>query len=151
MPSPVARIWNKQILRPVGETALGNPAEDLKTAMMERLRADTAFSAGVDGRIFTAEPRDLLAAWIGATRFDAGSEVIDLLTTIHVRVGTGTEAANALLDIATAVFAEPPIVDGISAASWALDYREVRLEEEHSAYHGLARFRATAKIAPSLA
>jgi hypothetical protein len=119
--------------------------------MVERLRADTAFSAGVGGRIFTAEPRDLLAAWIGATRLDAGSEVIDLLTTIHVRVGTGTEAADALLDIATAVFAEPPTVDGISVTSWALDYREVRQEEEHSAYHGLARFRAEAQIVPPLA
>jgi hypothetical protein len=123
----------------------------LKTAMVERLRADAAFSVGVDGRIFTAEPRDLLAAWIGATRFDTGSVSIDLLATIHVRVSTATEAANALLDIATAVFAEPPAVEGISIASWALDYREVRLEEEHSAYHGLARFRANARVAPSSA
>lgn len=130
---------------------MGNPADDLKTAMIERLQADAAFSVGVEGRIFASEPRDLLAAWIGATRFDAGGEVIDLLATIHVRVGTGTEAANALLDIATAVFAEPPTVEEISIASWALDYREVRLEEEHSAYHGLARFRAVAKIGPSLA
>jgi hypothetical protein len=74
-----------------------------------------------------------------------------LLATIHVRVSTGTEAANALLDIATAVFAEPPTTEGISIASWALDYREVRLEEEHSAYHGLARFRADAQIVPLLA
>jgi hypothetical protein len=74
-----------------------------------------------------------------------------LLATIHVRVSTGTEAANALLDIATAVFAEPPTAEGISIASWAPDYREVRLEEEHSAYHGLARFRADAQIAPPFA
>ncbi len=129
---------------------MGNPAEDLKTAMVERLRVDQGFSVGVGGQIFATEPRDLLAAWIGATRFDAGSGSIDLLATIHVRVGTGTEVANALLDIATAVFGEPPTVEGISIASWALDYREVRLEEEHSAYHGLARFRAVAKIGPLL-
>jgi hypothetical protein len=119
--------------------------------MAERLQADTAFSARVEGRIFAAEPRDLLAAWIGATRFDAGGGSIDLLATIHVRVGTGTEVANALLDIATAVFAEPPTVEAISIASWALDYREVRLEEEHSAFHGLARFRAEARLASPLA
>lgn len=124
---------------------MANLAEELKTAMLERLRADQGFSAGVEGRIFTAEPRDLLAAWIGATGFDAGGGVIDLLATVHVRVGTGMGAANALIEIASAAFAEPPIMDGIYITLWAPDYREVRLEEEHSAYHGLARFRAKAQ------
>jgi hypothetical protein len=118
--------------------------------MVERLRADQGFSARVEGRIFAAEPKDLLAAWVGATGFDAGDGVVDLIATIHVRVGTGMEAANGLIEIATVALTEPPIVDGISITSWRPDYREVRLEEEHSAHHGLARFRASARVAPSL-
>jgi hypothetical protein len=127
---------------------LASLADELKTAMVERLRADQGFSARVEGRIFAAEPKDLLAAWVGATGFDAGDGLVDLLATVHVRVRTGTEAANALIEIARAVFAEPPAVGGISITSWRPDYREARLEEEHTAYHGLARFRANAQVIP---
>jgi hypothetical protein len=121
---------------------LGNPAEDLKTAMMKRLRADAAFSHGVEGKIFATEPRDSPATWIGTTTVASGDGAIDLLATVHVRISAGKEAALALIEAASAIFAETPIVDGVSISSWRPDYHEVRLDEEHSAYHGLARFRA---------
>jgi hypothetical protein len=129
---------------------LGNPAEDLKTALMERLRADPEFSRGMNGRIFSAEPQEPPAAWIGATAF-AGDGTIDLIATVHIRIAAPKETASALVDAAQVVFVDPPIVDGISISSWRADYREVRLDEEHSAYHGLARFRANGQIVPPLA
>ncbi|WP_311029287.1 hypothetical protein [Mesorhizobium koreense] len=127
---------------------MGNPAEELKAAMVERLRADAVFSARVD-RILATEPRDQPAAWIGATAFGAGNGAIDLIATVHVRISTGKEAASTLIDAAWVIFAETPIVNGVSISSWRPDYHEVRLDEEHSAYHGLARFRADAWVTPS--
>jgi hypothetical protein len=129
---------------------LGNPAEELKTAMMERLRASAEFSRALNGRIFSAEPREPPAAWIGATAH-AGDGTIDLIATVHIRIAAAKETASALVDLAQAAFVDPPIADGISISSWRPEYREVRLDEEHSAYHGLARFRADAQVVPPLA
>jgi hypothetical protein len=130
----------------LGEIGLANLINGLKSAMIDRLRADTAFSLGVEGRIFVSEPRELPAAWIGATAFDAGDGAIDLVATIHVWISTGKEIASALVGAAQAAFVEPPAAGGISIISWRTAYREVRLDGEHSAYHGLARFRANARV-----
>jgi hypothetical protein len=116
-------------------------------AMAERLQANTGFSARVGGRIFTAEPKNPPAVWIGATAFETRDGAIDLIATIHVRVMAAKEAALALIDAVQAAFVEPPVVDGISITSWRSDYHELRLDEEDSAYHGLARFRANAQVA----
>jgi hypothetical protein len=125
---------------------LGNPAEELKAAMLERLQASAEFSGAVGGRIFAAEPTEPPAAWIGVTAF-AGDSAIDLIATIHVRIAGAKEAAVSLIDAVEVMLAEPPILDGMSICSWRSNYREVRLDEEHSAYHGLARFRAEALLA----
>jgi hypothetical protein len=129
---------------------LANLADELKAAMLERLRADQGFAVGVKNRIFESEPGDLLGAWIGATGFDAGGGVIDFVATVHVRVETGKEAAKVLIEIAKRTFAEAPTMDGISITGWQLGFHEARLEDENSAYHGLARFRAKAQIVSSL-
>jgi len=104
---------------------------------------------GVKNRILEAEPGDLLGAWIGATGFDAGDGVIDFVATVHVRVETGKDAATALIEIARRVFAEAPTMDGTSITAWQSGFHEARLEDENSAYHGLARFRAKAQIVSS--
>jgi hypothetical protein len=120
--------------------------------MLKGLRADAVFSMNVDGRISATEPRDPgepPAAWIGATVFDAGDGAIDLIATVHVMIVAEKETASALIDAAQATFVEPPNVNEISLSSWRLEYHEVRLEEEHSAYHGLVRFRADSRVTPS--
>lgn len=118
-------------------------AEELRAAMLVRLRASEAFSADVEGRISDQRPAEFPYAWVGVTETDvAGSDLVDLLATVHVWKRSGQDAAARLTQEARAMFDKPPSTESVSIVSWAMDYTEVRSNTEHSAWRGLVRFRA---------
>lgn len=120
---------------------MASPAEQLRAAMLARLRAWEAFSAGVAGRIAEAQSAEFPCAWVGVTAADAG-DFIDLLATVHVWDRAGEQAASGLLEEVRTALAEPPSVEELKVVSWQLDHSEVRADEEQAAHHGLVRFRA---------
>jgi hypothetical protein len=117
-------------------------AEELRSAMLERLRRSETISTGVRGRIFDAEPAEVPCAWVGATVVEDGTESVELLATVHIWKRSGEAAAAHLIQEVLTVFAEPPPLDTLKITKWSPDYSEVRKNEERAAYRGIARFRA---------
>jgi hypothetical protein len=116
--------------------------------MLDQLRRSESISAGVRGRIFDAEPADFPCAWVGVTAYDEGTDVLELIATVHIWKRSGEAAVARLIQGVLTVFAEPPPLKTLKITEWSPDYSEVRKNEERVAYRGIARFRARACLEP---
>ena len=116
------------------------PADSLRAVMLADLRRSRGIGSAMSGRIHTTETAELPSAWVGVTEsIDSAPAKIELLATVHVLEGTEEGASNTLRDVHS-MFIVPPTVDGYIATSWVPGHSEVRLDDEQSAYRGLARF-----------
>ena len=125
---------------------MASPADDLRTAMVERLAASETFSQGIDGRISATQPAELPCAWVGVTVIENGTQDISLVATVHFLLPAVQAKATELLQEAKAIFGAPPELGALTVTSWQPEYSEIRLNEEVSAHHAVVRYRAGVSV-----
>lgn len=125
---------------------MASPAQELRSAMLDRLRTSETILAGVRGRIFDAEPADFPCAWVGVTASDDDSDFVELLATVHIWKRSGEAAVARLIQEILTSFAAPPSLDTLTIMEWSPDHAEVRKNDERAGYRGTVRFRATARL-----